>query len=221
MPLPRGAMYSRHDLVWLTPAGWADTLASTPAHSGVLSRWRDAGWPLITTRQTPGTQSDTVCLGLAAPPQGGQKLRIALCVKKSGIESIKSPLPLRDAVAGAPASWRHALTALRDRLHGIDVRVFGSMAMQIMTGETYLNTGSDIDLLLVPNSEVQLRGVVTLLDTYTAVLPLDGEIVFPGGAAVSWKEWLQASAVGARVLVKEKANVRLASRADLLATLAN
>jgi phosphoribosyl-dephospho-CoA transferase len=58
-----------------------------------------------------------------------------------------------------------------------------------------------------------------MLEWHAAVLPLDGEIVFPTGAAVSWKEWLGAGPARARVLVKDAGAVRLAHMADLLATL--
>jgi phosphoribosyl-dephospho-CoA transferase len=46
-------------------------------------------------------------------------------------------------------------------------------------------------------------------------LPLDGEIVFPSGDAVAWKEWAGAE----RVLVKRASAVRLAPVAELLSTL--
>jgi len=41
------------------------------------------------------------------------------------------------------------------------------------------------------------------------LLPLDGELEFPDGAAVSWKEWMQAGERPHRVLVKRAADVVL------------
>jgi phosphoribosyl-dephospho-CoA transferase len=38
---------------------------------------------------------------------------------------------------------------------------------------------------------------VRLLAWQAMFLPLDGEIVFPDGAAVSWKEWRQVAVLGA------------------------
>ena len=60
---------------------------------------------------------------------------------------------------------------------------------------------------------------LALLERHAATLPLDGEIVFPSGAAVAWKEWLSASRNEARVLVKDAGAVRLAPMAELLMTL--
>jgi phosphoribosyl-dephospho-CoA transferase len=57
------------------------------------------------------------------------------------------------------------------------------------------------------------------LERHTRHVPLDGEIVFPGGAAVSWKEWQMAMRHPAKVMVKELHTVRLTNTASLLATL--
>jgi phosphoribosyl-dephospho-CoA transferase len=57
-----------------------------------------------------------------------------------------------------------------------------------------------------------------LLDHYSLQLPLDGEIIFPSGQAVAWKEWRNAAstAIGTRVLVKRIDCVLLAEPATLL-----
>jgi hypothetical protein len=54
--------------------------------------------------------------------------------------------------ADAPAAWQPGLASLRIALRaaGVDCRVFGSLAMQTLTGERYLGAGSDVDLLLRP-----------------------------------------------------------------------
>jgi phosphoribosyl-dephospho-CoA transferase len=54
-------------------------------------------------------------------------------------------------------------------------------------------------------------------------LPLDGEIVFPGGVAVSWKEWRQVAVKGGdpdnKVLVKTPDTVKLERVGALAASL--
>jgi phosphoribosyl-dephospho-CoA transferase len=60
---------------------------------------------------------------------------------------------------------------------------------------------------------------MAVLTRHAAHLPLDGEIVFPGGQAVSWQEWRMAIANPSKVLVKELDSVRLAETASLLALL--
>jgi phosphoribosyl-dephospho-CoA transferase len=91
--------------------------------------------------------------------------------------------------------------------------------MQAITGQSYLTPASDIDLLFVPADAASLRAGLALLEQYAALLPLDGEIVFPSGEAVAWKEWISAGRHDARVLVKDAGAVRLAPMAQLLATL--
>ena len=94
---------------------------------------------------------------------------------------------------------------------------FGSLAMQALTGIPYLTPTSDIDILLHPRTVHELDTGLALMHHHAPTLPLDGEIVFPDGAAVSWKEW---SASGdERVLVKHVGGVRLSGKAPLLAQL--
>ena len=91
--------------------------------------------------------------------------------------------------------------------------------MQALTGLLYVTPASDIDLLFHPTCRRQLDDGVALLARHAEELPLDGEIVFPGGQAVSWKEWRMAIANPAKVIVKELHGVRLVDTASLLSTL--
>jgi phosphoribosyl-dephospho-CoA transferase len=161
-----------------------------------------------------------VCLGIPAPPDvlSGQKLRVGFAVESRHVAVVRSPLALDEAVV--PASWQEAFASLREALRGagIDCRVFGSVAMQTLTGERYLGPESDIDLLLRPTSSAQLDAGLELLRGHAQSLPLDGEIEFPSGDAVSWKEWLGADGGGgARVLAKRLDTVALLRRDALLA----
>ena len=99
------------------------------------------------------------------------------------------------------------------------MRVFGSLAMQSFTGLPYLTDSSDIDVLFAPADRKQLDEGLALLSAASAHVPLDGEIVFPGGAAVSWKEWRDAGEAGRTVLVKTIDEVRLSEPDSLLAML--
>jgi phosphoribosyl-dephospho-CoA transferase len=118
-----------------------------------------------------------------------------------------------------PAAWQVAFTSLREALRGagVDCRVFGSVAMQTLTGERYLRPGSDIDLLLRPASGVQLDIGLGVLRHHAQSLPLDGEIEFPSGHAVSWKEWLGQGHGADRVLAKHIDTVALLRCDQLLA----
>lgn len=164
-----------------------------------------------------GAGRGDVCLGVPLPPDAdGVKVRIPLRASAGHIARTSAPLDLRAALPAA-GPWREGLAKLAGAAPSL--RVFGSLAMQSLTGLHYVSPASDIDLLFHPASAGQLDEVIALLAHHAAELPLDGEIVFPGGAAVSWKEWLMATRHPAKVMVKELGAVRLADTASLLATL--
>jgi phosphoribosyl-dephospho-CoA transferase len=212
-------MHWRHDLIWLSDAGWeAARRVAEPGHAEAMLRWKEHAWPCVARRHEPGVEDSQVCLGLALPPEPatGIKQRIGLQASLQAVTRATRPLSLRDALDAAPPAWRGALASLADNL---PLRVYGSLALQSITGAAYLGPRSDIDLLLYPSSTDAVQSALPLLEEAAHKLPLDGELVFPGGAAVAWKEWIAAQREGARVLVKERGGVRLASCSNLLATL--
>lgn len=211
-------MFCRHDLVWLTGRGWDSSLAGAPSgQHAAIEQWRREDWPAVVRRADAGLAAGQVSLGIPLPPAAnGVKGRVALAVPAVAVARRSPALALADAAAAAPDRWRSPLAALAGSLA---LRAYGSLAMQAITGQPYLTAASDIDLLFFPADRAALSAGLALLERHAAVLPLDGEIVFPTGAAVSWKEWLCASPVKARVLVKDAGAVRLAPIEELLATL--
>jgi phosphoribosyl-dephospho-CoA transferase len=215
-------MTSRHDLVWLKPDGWQAALAQAePAKRPSLERWQREDWPAIVRRRDADALPSIVSVGVALPPEPvtGIKPRVALRVNASDIARHSPPLAVAQVAALAPPQWRPALVALADDAHGLDLRVYGSLALQSITGLPYLTASSDIDLLFAPVTRAQLGTGLEILTAACAHLPLDGEIVFPNGDAVAWKEWRDAAAGAAKVLVKSQCAVRLADPVALLATL--
>jgi phosphoribosyl-dephospho-CoA transferase len=215
-------MFKRHSLVWLNSRGWQDVRVGDEQRC-VVQRWQAAHWPLIVRRRDADAAADDICLGIAAPPDAqGDKLRIPVRVRPAGVCAVREPLDIAEAVPHAGPHWRGALERLQQdaREEGVPVRVYGSLALQALTGQPYLRASSDIDLLLAPRDRHQLEQILDLLERHRRLLPLDGELEFPDGAAVSWKEWMQArGAAGNRVLVKRAADVVLLRIGDLLAGL--
>lgn len=211
-------MFCRHDLVWLTSRGWdAALVGSPPGQHAAFEQWRRQDWPAVVRRADAGLAAGQVSLGIPLPPASdGIKGRVAFNASTLNVARRIPALALDDAAAAAPAHWRPALNTLAGSM---PLRAYGSLAMQAVTGQAYLTATSDIDLLFFPADCDALRAGLALLARHAAVLPLDGEIVFPSGAAVSWKEWLSAGPVKARVLVKDAGAVRLAPIEQLLATL--
>jgi phosphoribosyl-dephospho-CoA transferase len=210
-------MHWRHDLVWLTADGWNAALLPEEAR-----QWPAKGWPAVARRQDADADADTVCLGIALPPSppDGAKRRVGLRVPLSAVLCTERPLLLCDAVAAAPPAWADGLVALLSDAAGLTLRVYGSLAQQAITGACCVSARSDIDLLFYPTTQWQLDAGLALLQKHGAHLPLDGEIMFPNGTAVAWREWLLAVANDAHVLVKEMSGVRLAPPNSLLASLA-
>lgn len=164
-----------------------------------------------------------IATGLALPPTQG-KCRIALSVAAQDIARYAPPLRLDHALAHAPAAWQPALAELDGAAGdiGIELRVFGSLAWQALSGIQYLTTQSDIDLLWRPHSQVQLQQGVALLARWEQDhgLRADGEVLF-GGDAVSWREWATLQPGGdQRVLVKRIASAELVAAGELLEQLA-
>jgi len=221
----RGAVrspgFERHMLIWLEDAGWrAVQGAALKEHKPALKLWEGQDWPAVVRRMDIGTGEDEICLGLPLPPDEdtGEKVRVAMRVHVGYINRAAPAVDLRAALR-CSGPWRERLAALERDAAGLGLRVYGSLAMQALTGLLYVSQTSDVDVLFHPSSRAQLDAGMALLSRHASQLPLDGEIVFPGGQAVSWKEWRMAMAHPAKVIVKELQSVRLADTASLLATL--
>jgi phosphoribosyl-dephospho-CoA transferase len=213
--------FERHMLVWLDEQGWhAVQRAASKEHKPALKLWEGQDWPAVVRRLDIGAQPDEICLGLPLPPDEdtGDKVRISLRAHVGHISKAAPAVELRSALRSS-GPWREALSVLAQDAAGLNLRVYGSLAMQALTGLLYVSSTSDVDVLFHPTSQRQLADGVALLSQHEAHLPLDGEIIFPGGQAVSWKEWRMAIAHPAKVIVKELHTVRLADTASLLATL--
>ncbi|MET3135682.1 phosphoribosyl-dephospho-CoA transferase [Undibacterium sp. GrIS 1.2] len=233
-------MMSRHDLVWLSDRGWqqlidqlsgqrSSQLIVQPSMTAAddqleaVKLWQNQDWPLVVRRADAdiGVNTDQICLGLAMPPHPltGEKRRIALRCAVTDIKKTTPALPLSSVISAAPGEWQQGLAELALQANNLRLHVFGSLALQTLTKQIYLSTTSDIDVLFYPENIEQLQTGLLLLSESAKILPLDGEIIFPGDQAVSWKEWLSAIDRQAHVLVKEMHTVRLASTASLLSSL--
>jgi len=220
-------MYARHDLVWLSDQGWRQARDMAPAYCrDMIETWRQADWPAVVRRADADLLPDQLSLGIAMPPRptDAGKTRIGFRVQRTDIRKVASPLSIaqiRDATPQLP--WHPFLSTLDSDAagQGLSIRVYGSVALQALTRQPYLTAASDIDVLLQPLTNTQLHRALDLLNAYSQHLPLDGEIIFPSGQAVPWKELSAAlrAKSGHRVLVKEMHKVSLVTTDALLATM--
>jgi phosphoribosyl-dephospho-CoA transferase len=184
----------RQQLVRLTSDGWQKALTacgSASAHAVLQHGWRN-DWPWVVTRQLQPEPS-TVSLGLPAPTAWGRQ-RLALSVSASELREATTFPDLEEVIpllAGHPAQAQaHALRQQLSAL-GVPTHVYGSHGWQALTGEVYLHPRSDLDLLVAVSSVAQADAVVhTLNHAAQDALPhIDGELLWPLGGAVSWREW--------------------------------
>jgi phosphoribosyl-dephospho-CoA transferase len=213
----------RHTSVWPSATGYA-SLASqsrdSTAHAA-LELWSAQEWPLIVRRANDGElrSDDTIAVGLALPPSLG-KQRLKFQLMRDGLAMHAPPLTLDNLIdTVSDPLFQRTLTPLARsaaREHMV-LRLFGSAAWQAQTGLDYMHADSDLDLLAEPGTRAELESAIALLERAQrdVEMRLDGEILFPGGDAVAWREWREAKDAN-RVIAKNVAGVALVSRNDLL-----
>ena len=213
-------VWPRHALVRVEEAAWAAALAGH-AQGGLalLQGWAVKGWPAIIRRPLPCDAPGLVPLGVPLPPAQG-KQRIALAVPASAILAASPPPPLAQAAIAAPADWQPRIAALLalGTQYGIAPACFGGLAWQHLTGLAYLSPSSDLDTIWsLGAADVAPALAADLAQAAAGPGPrLDGELLFPGGQAVNWREF-HAAGPQDMLLVKEAQRARLLPRVMLLA----
>jgi phosphoribosyl-dephospho-CoA transferase len=207
----------RQQLIRLSAEGWRRLLEAPgdDVARDCLALWAAHGLPLVVTRQ-PQAPGDAIAVGLPAPARFRRR-RIALSVAPQDVMFLDE-FPPAEAVtrllpraSGAP--WRALVATLV--LDGCRARVYGGFGWQAITRLPYVHAESDLDLLLPVGAPAHADDVVRLLATAAWDGPrLDGELQFPDGAAIAWREWLDyRQGRASRVLVKRLRGVALESPA--------
>lgn len=212
----------RHTLAWLDAAGWSRVLEAggSPQRDEArccLAHWAAMDLPLVVTQQGPGRPGATgpLRLGLAAPLRWG-RLRLAVLSTRIAVSRI-GHFPAAEAAAPLLApTLQGAWLALCADLQalGIAARVHGSHGWELLTGLHCRHAASDIDLLLPVASAADADAVAGRLAADRRTPRIDGELIFPDGGAVAWREW-QALRSGrtSQVLVKRLQGVTLETMA--------
>lgn len=184
--------FTRNRLVWLDAAAWRDMAARAPDAQALalIERWQVRQWPVVVCSQPPGLQPGRLAVGLPAP-QSGLRRRLALHTAISGIQR-HGAFPRLATVAG-PYAWSEAAQSLDGTLAsaGATARVHGSHGWQALTGEVYVHAGSDLDLSIEVPHAAAARAAVLALEAAHLPLRVDGELAFPDGSAVAWREYSQ------------------------------
>lgn len=196
----------RHQLAHLSATGWRSILdrAWDAESRACLQHWAAHALPLVVTRQRgpdpsqdphdphdpPDPHDRQIALGLAAPSRW---LRRPIAIQVAGADLLwLSEFPvLTQALAVRPRVDRPPLQALAQALARQQVRahVYGSAGWQHLTGLDYLHERSDLDLWLAVDDARQADAAVGVLQAFGGDVRLDGELMFPDGSAVAWREW--------------------------------
>ncbi|MFM2340895.1 MAG: malonate decarboxylase holo-[acyl-carrier-protein] synthase [Pseudomonadota bacterium] len=210
----------RHQLVHLTPAGWAGLLAQpeAPLARDCLRFWAERDLPLVVTRQpgaAPSGASTPAWLALGLPaPSAWQRLRLALQVPVTSVAWLDEFPAAHQAMRLLPRIARAPMQRLLDALAALPcpARVHGSHGWQLVSAQECLRPGSDLDLCLPVRDAAHADAVVAVLAAQEgSPLPrLDGELTWSDGSAVAWREWAAWRAGRTReVLVKRLHGVAL------------
>jgi phosphoribosyl-dephospho-CoA transferase len=207
----------RNQLVWLTPAAWdAMLLRPWDAQSkDLLRHWHAHHLPLVVCRQRAGASDACASLGLPAPAQWGRR-KLALEAVAGDIAGV-GRFPLLQQIAWDAADAEQIEPLLRHMAAlGVALQVYGSYGWQHLSGLPCVREASDLDLLAPVPDLATAAQVTWLLQGLALHCRVDGEIVFPNGWAVAWREYAQLIGGSvAQVLVKERAGVQLLDMAAL------
>jgi phosphoribosyl-dephospho-CoA transferase len=201
--------WRRHDLLHVAPDVWASALALCPpfADLRLLGEWADRGWPVIVRRRGEADDRHLVPVGVPLPPAAGKR-RVALLVPPDGVLQRSLPPSLNAMAKVADPGWRSTIDALVavGARSGVEPASFGSLLWQHLTGLAYLTPHSDLDVLWPIPANFDVNSLLCSIAEiqHDAPLRIDGEIIFPDGSAVNWRELWNAHQAPDRATVLAK-----------------
>ncbi|MET0209964.1 MAG: malonate decarboxylase holo-[acyl-carrier-protein] synthase [Burkholderiaceae bacterium] len=214
----------RHQLAHLAPAAWRALKAQArdDIERECLTLWAARALPLVVTQQRcSGDEAAQawISMGLSAPLRWGRR-RIALRVARTDVLYFDEFPAAPHLTAALPArsrpDWERLCAALQ--ACGVTARVFGSHGWELLSGMAHVRPGSDSDLWIGVSDPGEADRAVASLQRFTSEGPrLDGELLFNGDTAVSWREWAEWRAGHVRsALVKTMQGVRMVRTVDEL-----
>ena len=174
----------RHDLITLKPDVQPQSVGccTTDGATHVVREWIAAGRPFVYARQT----SASPLLGLgAAIVIDGTKHRVSVMVRPQDLLRVEAPHRLNDCLPLFSNDDAMVLRCLIDGLSvgGHQLRVFGSVAWELISDQSYRTSDSDLDLLCDVQTVCDIEIVTRLLYLAERCLSfrLDGQLRFANG----------------------------------------
>lgn len=212
----------RHDLAYLRDGAAVQLATSDAAAEEWIGGWIGNGMPLVVTRQDE--QRGPIRLGAVLPLRLGRR-RVNCNVTGDDVVDTAPPLSVEaiiDRLAPDSAPALEALAARAQEL-GVAVGVYGSTAWEHLARETYRHAESDIDLVCDVARRSALAPWLAVLEraSNASALRIDGEIRFPDGRAVAWRELARCGLdPDAKVLAKDLTQVALTRIGSLMESFA-
>jgi phosphoribosyl-dephospho-CoA transferase len=207
----------RHRFVWFADVGNLFDLAAgeTPqADLASLRKWVGIGRPLIVRRPCVAENGNSVCVGLALPPDP-VKRRLAFRLPVSCITIIADPPPwgLCKATAAFDVVNRVESIQSATAASGLSLLTFGSHAWQYHTVLSYVTPNSDIDFLIPINRRDSWKKFQqSMAEVDIRANRTDVEIVLNGDASFSWREFESS---GTQMLFKGNRSVWMGAKSDV------
>jgi phosphoribosyl-dephospho-CoA transferase len=210
----------RNVLVWLTAPGWYRVIANDwdAQALGILRHWALMALPLVVCRQRVENFPPTISLGLPAPSVWDRR-KLALEVKPVEVDRVGRFPNFKQLEQFEPLDPREAfittINEIRSNAPGFEgsIEVYGSFGWETLTAMSYVRPSSDLDLRVeVPDHETA-AAVAWALNALQLPMRVDGELAFPDGSAIAWREYLQwVEGKVDRMLVKSRTSVGLIER---------
>lgn len=208
-------MPERHDLLYLSAEGkrLAGLHCSSDLSEDSMLWEQFFRLPAICKAQSGLAKPGWVEIGFSFPirTDSGRK-RMASQVPQSEITQICTPWQAIQFAVDQKGVVRDFLLAIQSASEGADIQLglFGSAALEAVTGLPYLHGKSDIDLVLRPAPEDSLRAFMRRLSDVEQRLDIhaDIEVMFASGKYVKLKELLGGQSTA---LVKGSHNPQLMS----------
>lgn len=214
----------RHDMVFLTPSGQECAWRNRDNIEFGEERYRALFYSLpgICRSPSPCLPETMAALGFSLPlRRDGSRMRVSSCVPKAEIVKVISPWDIVPLASGLPGPVGLALPELMEAAEQttIHLGIFGSAALQAVTGCPYLHERSDLDVVITPASEQQLYAfygkLMDISQKYS--LKIDVELMVDESCYVKLHELIQ----GAKsVLAKGSTVPKLIPRQKILDAMA-
>ncbi len=213
--------FRRHCFAWIADHGSFLNLAvgETPQDDvSILRNWLGKGYPLIIRRPCVSDDGQSLCLGLALPPDPAKR-RMAFRLPLACIGKVVEPPLWTDCAAAAPPKIGARVQSILSAAEAsqLPVQTFGSFAWQFHTALPYVTPHSDIDLLIpITRRENWRRFQQSMAESPKTHHQVDLEIVLNGDASFNWREF---GTPGAQLLFKGNRSVWMGDKRDAEALL--